>query len=298
MSEFLSPLPSFIGIGAPKAATTWLTAVLASHPGIYLPALKETHFFDYPYTQYPFSHYSRFFSDVSPGQIVGEYSVDYLASPEAPARIRRHLPDVRLIVSFRDPVDQIYSHYWHCLRQGFNCRDATVPDFETALARFPDKLLEESRFGHHLQRWLEHFPADRFLVVFQEDVAADPAAVAARLWDFLGVPPPHSEHPLPGRGGSERAGVSPRSGGAARLYNRLYFAANNRVLRPLSRRFGYETSLRLIRILRLRGIAERLFFRPGYPPMTPAQRARIRALLADDVALLSRLTGRDLSHWK
>lgn len=39
--------PKFIGIGAQKAGTTWLYDMLAQNPSVWLPPLKEVHFFDY-----------------------------------------------------------------------------------------------------------------------------------------------------------------------------------------------------------------------------------------------------------
>ena len=38
--------PNFIGIGAPRAGTTWLYSILKTHPDIWLPPLKELHYFD------------------------------------------------------------------------------------------------------------------------------------------------------------------------------------------------------------------------------------------------------------
>jgi hypothetical protein len=38
--------PSFIGIGAPRCGTTWLHEVLSDHHNIWLPPLKELHYFD------------------------------------------------------------------------------------------------------------------------------------------------------------------------------------------------------------------------------------------------------------
>ena len=38
--------PNFIGIGAPRAGTTWLYTILMMHPKITLPPLKELHYFD------------------------------------------------------------------------------------------------------------------------------------------------------------------------------------------------------------------------------------------------------------
>lgn len=39
-------MPDFIGIGAQKAGTTWLYDMLAQNPSVWLPPLKEVHFFD------------------------------------------------------------------------------------------------------------------------------------------------------------------------------------------------------------------------------------------------------------
>ena len=39
-------LPGFLCIGAQKAGTTWLLAQLKSHPGIWMPPVKELQYFD------------------------------------------------------------------------------------------------------------------------------------------------------------------------------------------------------------------------------------------------------------
>ncbi len=297
MNPTATRLPDFIGIGAPKAGTTWITRLLTQNPAIFMPQMKETHFFDYPYDQNPFSKYAGFFAAATPGQIVGEFSTDYLASPEAPARIARHLPGVKLIVSLRNPIDQIYSNYWHALRQGFHCSDRSMPDFTTALERHRGQLLDPAFYGHHLERWLAIFPREQILIIFQEDIARRPSDVAAELWRFLGMSPVANEAAMPSRGGGERQGVAPRSHFAGAIYNALYFSANRWVLRPISRLFGYQASMQLIEKLRLRRLGETLFFRRGYPPLTPELRAELVVRFTADIQLLGRLTGRDLQHW-
>jgi hypothetical protein len=44
-------LPAFLGIGAQKAGTSWLYVQLARHPGIWMPPVKELHFFDHVYVE-------------------------------------------------------------------------------------------------------------------------------------------------------------------------------------------------------------------------------------------------------
>ena len=41
--------PHFLGIGAQRAGTTWLHSTLASHPEIWMPRIKEIHYFDRKY---------------------------------------------------------------------------------------------------------------------------------------------------------------------------------------------------------------------------------------------------------
>lgn len=40
------PIPDFLGIGAPRSGTTWLHAMLSKHPDVWMPPLKEVHYFD------------------------------------------------------------------------------------------------------------------------------------------------------------------------------------------------------------------------------------------------------------
>ncbi|HKY91946.1 MAG TPA: sulfotransferase [Nevskiaceae bacterium] len=42
----MTDLPDFLGIGATKAGTSWLFEMLASHPAICMPVIKEVHYFD------------------------------------------------------------------------------------------------------------------------------------------------------------------------------------------------------------------------------------------------------------
>lgn len=46
MSPDLRAVPSFIGIGMAKSGTSWLDVALRHHPQLWMPPLKELHFFD------------------------------------------------------------------------------------------------------------------------------------------------------------------------------------------------------------------------------------------------------------
>src|ERR1700730_8549447 len=100
-------LPNFIGIGAPKAGTTWLFLCLKEHPQIFVAERKETNFFDYNNAENRLPEYEEHFANSSGFEAVGEISTRYLTSTRAPERIRSVIPNVRLFVSLRNPIDQV-----------------------------------------------------------------------------------------------------------------------------------------------------------------------------------------------
>lgn len=54
--------PNFLGIGAQRTATTWLSEVLRSHPEIYMTHTKEVHYFSKHYERgegWYISHFRR-----------------------------------------------------------------------------------------------------------------------------------------------------------------------------------------------------------------------------------------------
>jgi len=292
-------LPTFIGIGAPKAGTTWLFRCLQEHPQVFVAAIKETNFFVYHTIEGRLAEYEAHFAGSAGATAIGEISTNYFSSDYAPERIHQHVPDVRLFVSLRNPIDQIYSHYWHLRRQNFHRWGHThIPrNFEEALERFPDQLLRGSCYGRYLHRWLNRFDRTRLLVLFYDDIRAQPQQIVRHLYHFIGVEPDFIPSSLQETGSTVRQGVSPRSPMASRLYPIVYDHINQYLYHPLKKAIGWHRADALKETLKLRQFMERLFFRPGYPPMASATRTLLQEKLAPDIAQLSALTGRNLDHW-
>ena len=108
-------LPDFIIIGAAKAGTTSLYALLDRHPDIFMPAHKEPEFFarDDHYAK-GIDSYATLFEGATPHQQVGEASTLYSLAPffgHTAGRIKAHLPQVKLIYVMREPVARAYSFY-------------------------------------------------------------------------------------------------------------------------------------------------------------------------------------------
>src|SRR6187401_2278229 len=144
-------LPTFIGIGAPKAGTTWLANCLGEHPDVFMAAVKETEFWKFTDAEQRLDDYAAHFCGADGKRAIGEFSVRYLSLPGVPERIKRVLPNVKLIASLRSPVDQVYSNYWHLRRQIFNLPDSSQAprSIEEALEIHSEFLLAPARYATH-----------------------------------------------------------------------------------------------------------------------------------------------------
>ena len=294
-------LPSFIGIGAPKAATTWLFRCLQEHPDVYMAPVKETKFFDDEHIEGRMGEYEAHFVGAGCAKAVGEISVRYLASQRGAAeRIRKCLPDVRLFVSLRNPIDQVYSHYWHLQRQNFHhAYNSHLPlSFEQSLERFPQELLGPASYGTQLETWLAHFDRQQLLVLFYDEICADPAAVVQQLYDFLGVDATFVPVSLHQKGIDVRTGTSPIGRWAERLHARVYDGLCRIVYSPLKKAIGSWAAEKVKNSLHVRQAMEKLFRRPGYPPMRQATRHHLQCLFDQEIRKVERLTGCELSRWR
>ena len=220
--------PDFLCIGAQKAGTTTLHVLLRHHRDIFVPDVKETHFFTRHFDQ-PLSWYQRHFSGARPGQSVGEVTPYYLFHPAAPARIAAQLPTARLIVLLRDPVERALSGYFHAKRHGMEplpIDDALEAEAERLrdaerelhtpgkrhLAHEWHSYLARSRYDVQLARYRALFPASQLLIVRSEDLFTAPVPIWDRIQAFLGLRAiklpdvfPHSNH-----GAGEVAKVAPQ----------------------------------------------------------------------------------------
>ena len=91
-------LPNFIVAGVQRCGTTWLDTALRGHPEIFLPATKQSYFFDRTYERGIDWYWTRFDGAGPQHRAVGEVATGY-SLPHAVPRLARHLPDIRLVMA-------------------------------------------------------------------------------------------------------------------------------------------------------------------------------------------------------
>jgi hypothetical protein len=146
---------------------------------------------------------------------------------------------------------------------------------------------EVGRFGSQTQRLLSCFPAEQVKIILYDDFAASPQRTYDEVIAFLGIPHDRRrEFPTINENKTARLGW-------LRRLSRKPPPVLRAAFRSLKRALGDEgISAAKKRLVSLNTSRERR------PPLSPQLRAELVAAFRDEVALLSRLLGRDLSHWQ
>ncbi len=196
--------PNFFIVGAPKCGTTAMNDYLAQHPEIFIPDIKEVHFFgsDLPFTKGALrdegAYRALFAGATEPRR--GEASVWYLYSSTAAEEIHTFNPDAKIIVMLRNPADMLYSQHSQFLYNGnediLDFREALAAESERkagrrvpASAHLIDGLFysETVRYAEQLGRYFEVFGRENVHIILYDDFRADLPGTYRETLRFLGV---------------------------------------------------------------------------------------------------------------
>jgi hypothetical protein len=167
-------------------------------------AAKELHFFDDLFDEGT-EWYRRCFPTPrwKDGRrtITGE-ATPMLAHGLAPERMAEVVPEARLIVLLRNPVDRAYSLYHHWARNGVEAlsfeevieaeqewlHGTSRHECGVGADDVPFEYLSRSVYVDHLQRWSRFFGDEQLLVLKSEDFFELPSETLKRVLNFLELP--------------------------------------------------------------------------------------------------------------
>lgn len=189
-------------VGVQKAATSTLSSILRGHPQVARAARKEMHFFDDEDRDWSAPDYSAYGAErvTDRQRHAGDSTPVYLYWPRAIERMRAYSPDLRLIASFRDPIERAFSQWMMKVDRG-----GTLPDFDELVTLGLDvddpaapgwhagwmrgrAVAARGFYGRQLTEGLRHFPREQWLLLDFVDVVTQPEVVRDRLTDFLDLP--------------------------------------------------------------------------------------------------------------
>ena len=296
-------LPDFLLVGVPKAGTTALHVALARHPQLYLSPVKEPKYFltdgspptgpggpgdAQTFREYVWrrADYEALFDPAPAGTLKGESTTLYLRDPAAHERIAATVPHARLVAVVRDPVDRAHSNWTHLRSAGLEpetdfLRACELEESRAARGWGPFwRYVDLGRYGAQLTHLFTVFPRSQVHVVLYRDLRRDPTATLDRICEFLGV---------------ETGAID-----SVPVENVTAAAAGSRVDRVVHR--VLPTLDRLPSGVRDRAVprVRRYLQREQRPrsPLTPDERSALLPSFLEDIAVLERLAGLRLDHWR
>lgn len=178
-------IPDFIGIGAPKCGTTWLSSCLQSHPSVFIPNVKEIVYFS---SEKKLSRgvdwYINHFNNRLDSQVAGEFSVPYLNGGKDTARRIADLnPEMKIIAVLRNPIERTISHYRWLLQLG---KIKENLDFDDVLDQ-NSELVDNSLYGTNLSYFCDIFGRNKILLIKYDSISNNPLDVLKKTFRFIGV---------------------------------------------------------------------------------------------------------------
>lgn len=201
--------PNFFIIGVMKCGTSALYDYMIQHPNILPSILKEPNSLglDRSYTEFyeSIDYYLSLFPPLPASRefYTGEASTRYIYSKYAIKNIIQHFSKSKLIVVLRNPVKRLISQYFFMVKREKLKSGSLEKVLNQEFITFKRKTefkniyqdgIKTSNFLIHglyfnfLKKWMSVFPKEQFLILRNEDLSTNPAAVMSQVFEFLGVP--------------------------------------------------------------------------------------------------------------
>lgn len=286
-------MPDFCVIGAAKAATTTLNAMLALHPNLFMCPIKEPHYFSTDVVRARGEQWYRgLYADAKADQLCGEASTSYARLPMTEgtaARMAQANPGMKLIYLLREPVARTESE---CLQTMKYCRnilgrdlshlslDQLLDVFEDPGSEFYTAPIATSEYIRQIAPFDVAFPSNQMLFLLQDDLRTDTKGTLQRVFEFLDV-----------------AAEAEIDIGSSRNVTANFMAGlrDERLTSHLRALPFYEAARKLLP-QRLRNTIKRAVPKPDYA-LSEDRRAALAAHFAPHNRRLAERIGRDLPGW-
>jgi hypothetical protein len=292
MNQYQEIKPNLFIVGAAKCATTSLYRYLRDHPQIYMSPVKEPKFFSRPYRPIPgtgpgderveenaikdMDTYMSLFQDAGSYPVRGEASVDYLYYSQAAEDIHAFNPDAKILICLRNPIDRAYSGYTdhHRSRETLSFHEALHDEENRTTYEFIWQYKKLGLYYESVKHYMDVFGPDRVMIVFFKDIKTRLNDTISGICRFLGVDDTYQIQDV------RRFNPSGTPNAFMTRMGKLFPWVKNAMKKMMPNRYLRLRSKSLVK-----------------EPMREDDREYLRAYYREDVAKLSGLLGKDLSHW-
>ena len=200
--------PNLFIVGAAKCGTTSLYYYLSQHPEVFNCPVKEPNHFITQFQidslygnlkQYKklwssylgLSKYLALYSNAKSFRITCDASVNYLRyAKEIAGKIKEFNDEAKILIILRNPVDRLFSHYHHSVRDGSITKTLeNLLTFEEEYCKMENNTwYSYKKYGlyyDNVKHYLDTFGQDKALILFNEDLESNPQKVLSHVCDLL-----------------------------------------------------------------------------------------------------------------
>lgn len=195
-------LPNWLGVGFPRCGTTTVAYILQQHPDIFMPAVKETHFFntfsklrgseasiggaDLAY--YEANYFSEWNGERSVGEITPNYMQNSVSTQWLLDRALETIGDNgKFLVFLRQPVRRAFSHHQFLLKSLLTDK-RFAEDVLAGESIEADETLFGSLYLRHMRELLKRIDRSRiFITVYEADISQNLPHTLRNMFEFLDV---------------------------------------------------------------------------------------------------------------
>lgn len=286
-------LPNFIIVGAAKSGTTSLYHYLSEHPDVYMSEPKEVNYFSQEEITKQklfyrdlrvssLSEYKKLFEGTESVKAIGEGSVSYLFYPETPKKIYDLLPNVKIIILLRNPIERGFSHYLMDYRLGLvdlSYDEIVRKESKHALLNlYFQQYVELGLYYEQVKRYQDLFGKEQVKIYLMDDLKKDTRAVIDDLYSFLGI----DKSLKPDLERKHNTFIAPRGYVIRKLYSSHFLRRTTALLIPD----------------RFKKMVMKLLFNKGSKPnIELGLKKELQNVYTPDIKKLEKLIERDLSEW-
>jgi hypothetical protein len=189
--------PNFFIVGAPRAGTTSLYEYLKNCENVFMSPIKETYFFS-PNVNMKLilskpvknqKDYQKLFHNVKTEKAIGEATPSYLWDPDSAKLIHEKIPNARIIIILRNPINRAFSHYLWLVslgKENLSFSEAIKKSL-SAKPDFSGRIIDGGMYSNQIQRYLDEFDQKQIKIIIFEEFLKNPKLIVEDILKFLDI---------------------------------------------------------------------------------------------------------------
>ncbi len=247
-------LPNFIIIGAMKSGTTSLYNYICDHPSVIAAEYDEIGFFDSNYhlglnwyrSLFPTKKQLKSLEQKEDQGITGEDTPFYFWNEESANRIKEILPNVKLILILRNPINRAYSEYHDKVQSGRTKKSFEQyiqSELENLKKNSPppskfnddDSILLRGIYSKQFENWSRIFSKKQIIVLQSEQLLEKPQKVLNEIYNFLGL----TEFNLKNKFSKKKKKYQDMNSETREILRDFYYPYNEKLFQMIEKRFDW-----------------------------------------------------------